>query len=45
MNEQGVALVSGVTPRLFSMIVGNELSPYKLMMETLGSERYASIVA
>ena len=45
MNEQGVALVSGVTPRLFSMIAGNELSPYKLMMETLGSERYASIVA
>ena len=45
MNEQGVALGSGVTPRLFSMIAGNELSPYKLMMETLGSERYASIVA
>ena len=45
MNEQGVALVSGVTPRLFSMIAGNELSPYKLMMETLGSERCASIVA
>ena len=45
MNEQGVALVSGVTPRLFSMIAGNDLSPYKFMMDTLTSERYAPIVA
>ncbi len=44
-NEQGVALVSGVTPRLFEMIAGGELSPYKLMMEVLESERYARIVA
>ena len=45
MNEQGVALVSGVTPRLFSMVAKGDLSPYKLMMDVIGSERYAKIVA
>lgn len=44
-NEQGVALVSGVTPRLFEMIAGSIVSPYALMMEVLGSERYACIAA
>ena len=28
-NEQGVALVSGCTPRLFSMVASGDLSPYK----------------
>ena len=45
MNEQGVALVSGVTPRLFSMVAKGDLSTYKLMMDVIGSERYAKIVA
>lgn len=45
MNEQGVALVSGVTPRIFSMIAGGNLSPYTFMLEVLESERYAKIVA
>ncbi len=44
-NEQGVALVSGCTPRLFSMVAGGELSPYTVMMEILQSERYAKILA
>lgn len=44
-NEQGVALISGVTPRIFSMVAGNDFSPYTLMMEVLGSERYAKIAA
>ena len=44
-NERGVALISGVTPRIFSMVAGGELSPYTLMMEVIGSERYAKIVA
>ncbi|WP_172794633.1 DUF2828 family protein [Acetivibrio ethanolgignens] len=44
-NEQGACLVSGVTPRLFSMIAGDNLSPYTFMMEVLGGERYAPIVA
>ncbi|MCR5608491.1 MAG: DUF2828 family protein [Lachnospiraceae bacterium] len=45
MNEQGVALVSGCTPKLFEMIASNELSPYKFMLDVIGSERYAKIVA
>lgn len=45
MNEQGVALVSGATPRLFSMIAEGNLSPYSFMMEVINSERYASIAA
>lgn len=45
MNEQGVALVSGVTPRIFAMVAGENLSPYTCMMEILNSERYAPITA
>ena len=45
VNEQGVALVSGCTPRLFSMIVGGILSPYTVMMDVLESARYAKIAA
>ena len=44
-NEQGVALVSGCTPRLFSLVAGGELSPYNLMLEVLHSQRYANISA
>lgn len=44
-NEHGVALVSGATPRIFSMVAGGSLSPYAFMMEVLGSERYARIAA
>lgn len=45
MNQQGVALVSGVTPRPFSMVAGDSLSPYALMLEVVESERYAKIAA
>jgi hypothetical protein len=45
MNEQGVVLVSGSTPRVFSMLKSGVLSPYMYMMEILGSERYAKITA
>lgn len=45
MNEQGVALVSGCTPRIFAMVAGGNMSPYAVMMEVLGSERYARISA
>ena len=44
-NEQGVALVSGCSPRLFSMVASGELSPYALMTEILNSERYSKISA
>jgi len=44
-NEQGVALVSGCTPRIFSMVTSGDMSPYKVMLEVIGSERYAPISA
>ncbi|WP_369770548.1 DUF2828 family protein [Eubacterium sp. AB3007] len=45
MNEQGVVLVSGCTPRLFSMIASGKYNPYDFMMEVIGSDRYAQIAA
>ncbi|MBR4727493.1 MAG: DUF2828 family protein [Clostridia bacterium] len=45
MNDAGVALVSGCTPRLFDLVMSGELSPYKMMMEVIGSERYQKIAA
>ena len=44
-NEQGAVLLSGCTPRLFSLAAGGGLSPYAAMMEVLESERYAGICA
>ena len=45
VNDQGVALVSGCNARIFSMLKSGILSPFALMMDVLGSERYAAIVA
>ena len=45
MHESGVALISGVTPRLFQMAAGKAISPYQLMLDVLESERYAVIAA
>lgn len=44
-NEQGVALVSGCTPRLFEMVAAGRLSPYAYMLEALSAPRYRDIVA
>ena len=44
-NEQGVALVSGCTPRIFSMLRSGILSPLGYMLDILGAERYAKIAA
>ena len=44
-NQQGVALVSGCTPRLFEMLAGGNLSPYACMMDILNRDRYKDIVA
>ena len=44
-NEQGVALVSGCTPRLFSMIASGTMNPYAFMLEVVESERYSRISA
>ena len=45
LNEQGVTLASGVTPRIFSMVVEGAISPFAFMMKVLSSERYARIAA
>ena len=45
MNEQGVALVSGCSPRIFSMVTSGNLSPVTYMLDVLGAERYANIAA
>lgn len=45
VNDQGVALVSGCNARIFYMLKSGILSPFALMMDVLGSERYAAIVA
>jgi len=42
-DEQGVALVSGLSPVVFKMAVENK-SPVEVMEDTINSERYAGIV-
>ncbi|MBQ5312705.1 MAG: DUF2828 family protein [Oscillospiraceae bacterium] len=44
-HENGVALVSGASPRIFKMLTSDNLNPYTFMMEVIGSERYAKIAA
>ncbi len=44
-NEQGVALVSGCTPRIFNMLQNGILSPLGYMLGILGAQRYAKIAA
>ncbi len=45
MNEQGVILISGCTPRIFSMAANGRFDPVLLMKEVLLSERYAPVCA
>lgn len=45
MNEQGVILISGCTPRIFSMVANGNFDPVLLMKEVLLSERYAPVCA
>lgn len=42
-NEQGVALVSGCTPRLFSLVSKGVTSSYDMMMTIIGNGRYDCI--
>ena len=44
-NEQGVALVSGCSPRIFNMLSRGILSPLGYMLDILGTERYEMIAA
>ena len=45
MNEQGVILVSGCTPRIFSMVASGRFDPVLLMKEVLLSDRYSPVCA
>ena len=45
MNEQGVALVSGCSPRIFSMVMEDNCDPYIYMMNIVNSPRYEVISA
>lgn len=45
MNEQGVALVSGCTPRIFAQVMAGEMDPMRNMLNVLLSERYEVIRA
>ena len=44
-NDRGVALVSGNSPRIFSMVMDGELNPYDFMLSVIDTERYATIAA
>ncbi len=45
VDDQGVMLVSGCTPRLFSMVASGTVNPYAFMREVVESPRYENIVA
>lgn len=44
-HDTGAALISGCSPRIFSLLKSGTLSPYACMMDILGSRRYAVIAA
>ena len=44
-NDRGAALVSGNSPRIFSMVMEGELNPYAFMLSVIDTERYAPIAA
>ncbi len=43
MNDEGVILVSGCTPQIFSMITNDRIDPYQFMMSVITSKRYERI--
>ena len=45
MNDKGVILVSGCTPRIFTMVANGQYDPIAFMKEVLLSERYAPVCA
>lgn len=45
-DENGVVLVSGASPSIFESVVsGEQVNPYQLMMKVLGKDRYKAIKA
>ena len=45
MNEQGAALVSGCTARIFSQVMSGEMDPYANMLNVICTGRYERIMA
>ena len=45
MNEQGVTLVSGMSPQIFAMLKDDKLDPYTFMMSVISSGRYERVAA
>lgn len=45
MNEQGVILVSGMSPQIFSMLKNDKLNPYTFMLSVISDKRYEKIAA
>ena len=45
MNEQGVVLVSGMSPQIFAMLRNDRMDPYGFMMEVVSAKRYETIAA
>ena len=44
-NEQGVTLVSGMTPQIFAMLKDDRMDPYTYMMSVVSSARYEKVAA
>ena len=44
-NDRGAALVSGCSPRIFSMVMEGVLNPYDFMLSVVDTQRYAPIAA
>jgi hypothetical protein len=44
VNQRGVALVSGYSPSIMKNILMGEMTPEKVMLKTLNSDRYSMVV-
>lgn len=44
-NEQGAALVSGASPRIFQMVISGEMDPMEYMKSIILTDRYAPVTA
>ena len=42
-NELGVVLISGFSVQLLDMVMSGETDPYKVVLETINSERYKAV--
>lgn len=40
-NENKVALVSGASPNIFSMVINGDINPMKMLIQTVSNERYS----